>query len=139
MASLTDICEGIAANLQDITGVQWSAYMLNNPTAPYGEVYPGNDEGVLTKYDTTFGRGTDWWLLTVRVRVPFTSDIAAQQNLYRYIESSGALSVKEALEQDTTLGGACDDLRVESCSGVGMSKDGSQLGCEWQVRVIAPG
>lgn len=137
MTSLTDIREGLAANLATISGLQQSAYLLSNPTPPAAEVQPDEVE-----YDRSFQRGTDRWQLIVRCFVGATSDVGAQKRLDRMLASSGADSVKQALESDRTLGGAADDVRVVRCTGYRIfARDGgaSVLGAEWTVQVLAQG
>jgi hypothetical protein len=137
MASLTDIREALAANLDSIAGVQCSAYMLTNPTPPYAEVVP-----VETVYDLAFGRGMDKYELTVRVLVGAVSDIGSQKRLDGFLAGSGAGSVKAAVESDLLLGGASLDLRVTKCSGYkAFGREGgvTVLGAEWHVEVYVEG
>lgn len=134
---LTEIREGLAANLACIPGLSEHAYLLSNPTPPRAEIEPGPID-----YDRAFGRGMDEWTLIVRVEVALTSDIGGQKRLDLMLAPSGVFSVKEALESDTTLAGACDDLRVTSCTGYRtFVREGkpSTLGAEWTVQVIAAG
>lgn len=137
MPTLTEIREGLAANLDVIPGLQASAYMLGNPHAPYAEVVPGE-----TEYDKTFARGLDYWRLTVRVIVGEPSDKGAQKRLDRFLSPSGGESIKATIEADDTLGGVVDDLRVTSCTGYrlfGTLGQSSRLGAEWSVDVWAEG
>lgn len=137
MASLTDIRDAIAANLSAITDFQVSAWMLANPTAPSGHVFPGP-----TTFDVTAGRGFDQLELLVQIFVAQNSDRGAQENLDEYMAGSGARSVKQALESDPTLGGACADLRVTGCSGYRQfvfEGRAPLLGAEWTVDIYAPG
>jgi hypothetical protein len=137
MASLTDLREGLAANLASIPGLAESAYLLSNPTPPAAEVQPGEID-----YLGAFQRGMDTWNFVVRVFVGATTDKGAQKRLDQMLESSGRYSVKAALEQDCQLDGACDDLVITGCSGYRIySREGGAgvLGAEWQVQVIAPG
>lgn len=135
MASITAIREGLATNLQGITGLQASAYMLANPTMPTAEVFPSEVE-----YDQAMARGHDMNVFTVRVFVGEVSDVGAQKNLDAFLASEGDRSVKEQLESDRTLGGACDTLRVTACTGYRrtvMEGRGAILAAEWRVEVLA--
>lgn len=137
MASLADVREALVSNLSTITGVQWSAYMLANPTLPYGEIVPAE-----TEFDLAMDRGLDRYVLTVRVFVGQMSDIGAQKNLDEFLAGSGARSVKAAVEAAPDLGGACDDLRVTGVSGYRQfvfEGKPPALGAEWRVEVIASG
>jgi hypothetical protein len=62
--TLTQIREGIAANLAVLDGCQVSAYMLSNPTPPAVHVYPAEVD-----YDLAMGRGLDQWTFTVQAFV----------------------------------------------------------------------
>jgi hypothetical protein len=58
--------------------------------------------------------------------------------LDQMLHPTGPLSIKEAIESDTTLGGACSDLRVTTASGYRqyqLPNRGPVLGAEWQVQV----
>lgn len=132
MATLKDIRAGLAANLEAIQGLQVSAYALSNPTAPCVEIVPADIE-----YDGAFGRGHDSWTVTVRVFVGMASDVGAQKRLDLHLASSGADSVKAAVESDATLGGAVDDCRVTTATGYRVyGAEGRLLGAEWTVEAI---
>ncbi len=125
----------IAANLSAITGVQVSPYILGNPTLPTVEIVPGEVE-----YDKAMSRGHDDHVFTVRVIVAETTDIGSQVNLDEYMEGDGTRSIKETLESDKTLGGACQALRVVSCSGYRravMEGRGAVIAVDWRVEVMA--
>jgi hypothetical protein len=137
MASLTAIREALAVNLAVIDGVQVNAYLLSNVTPPVIEVQPGE-----TQYDLAMARGLDRWTLIVRAMVSASTDVGSQRFLDKLLESSGALSVKAAIEADRTLGGACSDVSVTSCTGYrSISREGSGplLGAEWTVEILATG
>lgn len=136
MSSFTDIVEGIARNLEPIDGLQESAYILAAPTLPAVEVMPA--AGV---YDRTFQRGLDSLTFTVRVLVPFNSDIGSQRRLYAMLDPYGDSSIKQAVESDETLGGAATALRVTGWSQPALfdRAGGQALGCEWTVEVWIEG
>lgn len=135
MASITSIREAMASALQEIPGLQASAYMLANPTPPSAEIFPAD-----ISYDQAMQRGHDTNVFTVRVFVGETTDIGSQKQLDQYLESAGATSVKATLESDRTLGGVCQYLRVTDCSGYRrtvMEGRGAILAAEWRVEVLA--
>lgn len=138
MASLSDIREGLAANLAALDGVQVSAYMLASPQAPSGHIVPD-----FIAYDSAMGRGHDDWRLKIQVFVSLAGgDRAAQVRLDSFIASSGSQSVKALVESDKTLGGIAEDVRVVSCSGYQLFVfDGRPplMGAEWLVDVLATG
>lgn len=137
MASLTAIRTGLATNLSALADIQVSAWMLANPTPPTIHVFPAS-----ATYDLAMQRGLDRWTLTVQAFVAAVSDIGAQKLLDALLASSGARSVKAALESDQTLGGAASAVRVTGSSGYKIfAVDGRPpvLGAEWQVEVLATG
>jgi hypothetical protein len=141
MGALTDMREGLRANLATITDLQVSAYMLSSPTPPSAHVVPGGDAGDID-YDQAMGRGLDLWRFTVQAFVGLPTDQGAQVLLDTFMEPSGPQSVKEALESDCTLGGAADDLHVVSCTGYKQFVFEGRpplLGAGWHVHVYANG
>jgi hypothetical protein len=134
MAALAAIREGLADNLAAISGLHASAYVRSKPPLPAAEVEPAG-----TTYDLAMGRGLDRFDMRVRVFVGLVSDNAAQKRLDLMLASTGATSVKTALETDRTLAGAASDLRVTSCSGYqiyGADGPSPVLGAEWTVEVL---
>lgn len=93
-------------------------------------------------YDLAGSRGADEWVWSVQAFVALNIDRAAQMRLDQLLASSGDLSVKAALEVDSTLGGAVDDLRVVSAQGhqfFDVPGRGVALGSTWTVHLIASG
>jgi hypothetical protein len=139
--TLKQLREGLAANLTaglPANTVQISGYMLPNPTPPCIHLYPDGD----LEYDLAMRRGLDKWRFTVQAFVPFTNDAAPQILLDGFLNPSGSTSVKQALEQDSTLGGVVADVNVVSMSGYKVyvrDGGGPVLGAEWRVEIIATG
>ncbi len=131
---MTEIREAMAEALAAIPDVQVSAWMLANPTPPTIFVFPDEIE-----YDSSFARGHDDWTMTVMAMVGLVSDKGAQQRLDEMLAPSGPSSVKAALEQQPPLGGAVQDIRVETCSGYRVyAQAGAQpvVGAEWRVKIL---
>jgi hypothetical protein len=142
LPDLDAIREGIAANLtagfrqipEKDGRPQVSAYMLASPTPPCVQVM-GPDE---VTYDVTFGRGSDTWMMVVQAFVASVTDVGGQKRLDRMLAPTGPESIKEAIERDTRLGGAANDLRVVRSSGYRMyplEGRGPVLGAEFFVQV----
>lgn len=133
---MADIRVALAAALQTMPGIgQVSPYMLASPTPPSAHVYPGS-----TTYDAAFQRGLDEWRFTIQVFVALTTDVGSQQTLDVMLAPGSG--VKKVVEADKTLGGACADLRVESCSGYRQyvfDGRGPLIGAEWTVVIRASG
>lgn len=134
MAALATIRAGIAANLSTISGLNASAYVRSKPPLPAAEVEPDG-----TTYDLAMGRGLDRMKMRVRVFVGLISDTGAQKRLDLMLASTGATSVKTAIEADRQLGGAVADLRVTGVSGYriyGADGPSPVLGAEWDIEVL---
>lgn len=138
MASLADIRAGFAGNLATLQGIQVSAYVLGNPSLPTIWVRPAPAEGI--EYHKAFANGLENW--TFLVQAFFASgitDIGAQKKLDELLASTGATSVKAAIESDKTLGGLVKDLKVERCTGYleysNPAGTTTALGCDWTVVV----
>ena len=112
LPDIAAIRQGIADNISAaITGFQVSAYVLANPTPPCIYVMPGE-----TEYDIAMGNGADRLNFIIRIMVPANGDIAQQRMLDLMCASTGAQSVKAAVEADDSLGGSVADCQVNSCS-----------------------
>lgn len=134
MGKMADLRGALAASLVTLPGVQENAYVLGNPTPPCAEVEPAPIE-----YDLAMQRGLDKWRFIVRVFVGGSTDIGAQRKLDEFIDPTGSMSVKTLIEADPTLGGACDNAHVITCSGYktySSNRSGiTYLGAEWTVQI----
>ncbi len=142
--AVADIRQGLVTNLRTkfpVGDYQITGYILEAPTPPCFDIEIHTD-GI--EYDLAAARGYDKWMFTVRALIPKTSDIGSQVTLDNYLESSGGISVKEALESDTTLGGTVDALQVTHASGpraIGVHSQPTNAyhGCEFTVQILARG
>ena len=137
MADIGALRAGLAANVGAIPDLQVSPYFISNPTFPCAYVRKGP-----TDYDKAFGRALDDHELFVRVLVAAFGDIGPGVNLDAYLAGSGPRSIKEAIETDKTLGGACQTLRVTGDEGEKeyvFDDRPSALGSEWRVAITASG
>jgi hypothetical protein len=139
-ARLSEIREGLAANLRVLEGLNVSAYMLSAPPSPYIWVRPAPDE--LIEYHRAMGDGIEAWFMRVEAFTGTPFDVAAQKHLDALVESTGPTSVKAALEADKTLGGVAQDSVVTSAHDYQQyqRQDGTVvLGCRWDVTVYMNG
>ena len=114
MALLTSIRDGLKTRLETISGLTASEFVPDYIVPPIALVAPLNS----LNYDSTMARGAD------------TYEIA----------SSGATSIKAAIEGDPTLGGAAMSVRVISATDYGeyeVTQGTSYLGVTFNVEVIA--
>ena len=134
---VTEIRNGLAANLATIDGVQISAYALQSPAPPTIQILPGGID-----YTITMGpAGFQHYAMTVQAFAAFGNGETGQRLLDGLMAMTGATSVNTALESDQTLGGFADQVDVVTCSGVSVATIGGMdvLLIEWTVNVYARG
>lgn len=134
MASVGDIRTGLATRLGTISGLRTSALMPDNPNPPVAIVIPDN-----VSFDDTFHRGMDTLTFRIFLVVGRADERTAQNSLDGYCATSGATSVKTAIEGDKTLGGKAYDCRVTTMRSYGSVLIGetNYLSCEFVVLVYA--
>lgn len=107
MADIAAIRAGIATNLGTISGLRTSSFVPDVLNPPVAVVRPDN-----IAFDAAFARGLDTLEFVVMTIVGRVDERTSQSRLDAYCNSTGASSVKRAIESDRTLGGAVSDLRV---------------------------
>lgn len=134
MASISSIRNGIATNLATISGLRTSAWIPDQINPPIAVVKPDT-----ISFDTAFGRGLDTMEFSVLVIVGRVDERSAQSRLDAYCETTGASSIKAAIESDRDLGGACSDLRVSEMRNYTSLNVGdvTYLVAEFAVQVFA--
>lgn len=131
--SITLIRQALATNLGSISGLRTAAEIPDNPTPPIAVVSLSSVE-----YDGAFDRGLTRYNFLVTVIVGRAAERQAQRRLDAFI-STGASSVKFALELDKTLGGNAFDCRVTTMNSVGslLINETTYLAADFSVSVIA--
>jgi len=114
MASITELRAGIKNNLATISGLRTSDYQPDNINPPIAIVFP-----VSVNYDETFHRGMQTYTFAVQVIVGRVSERTGQSTIDSYCSSTGANSIKLAIESDKTLAGKAFDLRVTDMRNYG--------------------
>lgn len=114
MALVTDLRNGLAANLATISGLRIQAWQPDNINPPAAFIFP---QGV--SFDNAFNRGMNTYTFVVTVVVARQSERSSQNALDTYVSGTGANSVKRALESDKTLGGKAFDVRVTDVRNYG--------------------
>lgn len=114
MALVTDLRNGLAANLATISGLRQQAWQPDNINPPAAFIFP---QGV--SFDNAFNRGMNTYTFVVTVVVGRQSERSSQNALDTYVSGTGANSVKRALESDKTLGGKAFDVRVTDVRNYG--------------------
>jgi len=114
MASITDLRTGIATNLATISGLRTSPTLPDNPNPPIALVTP-----ISVSFDDSFKRGMQTYTFVISVIVGRVDERTAQNKLDGFVSSTGASSVKLAVESDKTLGGNAFDCRVTEMRNYG--------------------
>lgn len=134
MATMSQIRTGLATNLAKINGLRTSSFVPDQVNPPIAVVIPAR-----ITFDAAFKRGLDTFEFTVMVIVGRADERTAQNLLDGYCNSTGATSVKTAIESDRTLGGVVQDLRVTELRNIGpvVIGENTYLTAEFIVSVIA--
>jgi len=114
MALVTELRDGLKANLATIPGLRSSDIVPDNPQPPIAVVLPQN-----IQFDNTFQRGMVTYTFAVVVIVNRVSERSGQNSLDLYVSGTGAHSIKRAIESDKTLGGKAFDVRVSDVRNYG--------------------
>lgn len=134
MPTITQIRDGIATNLATISGLRTASEIPDNPSPPIAIVqlqrvaFDGAFQGGMTTYD-----------LIVSVVVGRVAEREAGRRLDAYTSTSGASSIKEAIESDRTLNGLVFDLRVIEMQNIGavLLGEATYLAADFAVTVYA--
>jgi hypothetical protein len=114
MASISELRAGIKTNLATINGLRVSDFQPDNINPPVAIVFP-----IGVSYDDTFQRGMQTYTFAVQVIVGRQSERSGQNSIDAYCSSTGASSIKLAIESNKTLGGKAFDLRVTDMRNYG--------------------
>jgi hypothetical protein len=134
VASITDLRAGLATRLGTISGLRTTTETPDTISPPIAIVNVQN-----VNFDRAFQRGLDEYNFVITVIVGRVGERSAQRLLDSYVSSTGASSVKLAVESDKTLGGKCDSLRVTDMRNYGSLVIGeiTYLAAEFNVVVYA--
>ena len=135
MATLTQIRQGIGTNVSNnITSISVYNYTPDRSEPPLLIV------GVLDnlEYDTTMQRGADTYVIPCRLLIANVDAQLAQETLDGFIASSGADSVKQAIESDVTLSGVVSSVRVTEARDYGSytMNNTDLIGVDFMVEVV---
>ena len=134
MANVTDLRDGIAANLKTIPGLRVSGTIPDQINPPQAVVSLDKVD-----YQRAFHRGLTEYTFKVTVIVSRQSERNAQQNLDAYVSGTGKYSVAVAVESDRTLGGSAFDITMVGMDTYGSVSIGevNYLSADFSVRVLA--
>lgn len=112
-AAIADLRTGLSDALSTINGLRVYEVLPDNPNPPAATISLGR-----VAYDSTLARGCDMFEFTITVIVGRADDRTAQTRLEAYIAGSGSASVKTAVEDDPTLGGHAQVVRVSEAGNI---------------------
>jgi len=133
--SITDIRDGLEANLETISGLRGYSEIPDNPSIPAAVVTLDTIE-----YDQSFQKGLVLYNFSVTVIVGRFNSRSAQQNLNDYADNTGSNSIKTAIESDKSLGGSAFDVRVTSMTGISnidLNDGNNYIGMDFSVTCYA--
>lgn len=131
--SLEGVVGGLSAALDAVPDLRVYPYPADSVEAP---------AAVLTLPDSPFSivmgaEGAYLWTFPLWLFVAKAADKAAAAELRRYLEPEGPSSIRQAVELDRTLGGACDSVAVLSVTTSIASVAGTAyLAAEFTLEVI---
>lgn len=134
MSTISGLREGLADRLATINGLRTLDYVPDQINPPVAVVIPSS-----ISYDTVFVRAADEYRFDVVVIVARADERSAQVALDAYCASSGSGSVKAAIEDDDTLGGAAQTTRVTDLTSYQVLAVGETqyLAATFSVSIIA--
>lgn len=112
--TLSLLRDEIAKNLRTISGLRAIATIPDNPNPPLAIIYPQSID-----FDDAFNRGLTTYNFRLLVIVGRVDERSAQNRLDSFVSTSGANSIKLALESDKTLNGRAFDVRVTGMTNYG--------------------
>lgn len=114
MALVSELRDGLKANLATITGLRTADTVPDNPNPPIAIVLPQS-----VQYDNAFQHGMNTYNFSVLVIVQRPAERSAQNALDAFVSGTGNNSIKRAIESDKTLGGKAFDVRVTDLRNYG--------------------
>jgi hypothetical protein len=136
--SITLIRNGIGENLRTLSGLRVAETIPDSFSPPIA-VLSLQSVQYNGAFNTAMAQGLTTYNFVVSVIVGKVAERVAQQRLDSYV-STGASSVKKAIESDRTLGGAAFDCVVSEMTNIGtvlLSGDVSYLAADFTVVVYA--
>ena len=103
----TGVRQGLTTALDTISGLRCFDYVPDSLAPPAAVVEP-----LEITYHEAMQNGLTYYRAFVLIIVGRMADRSSQDRLDAYLTTTGATSVKAALEADRTLGGACSTLAV---------------------------
>lgn len=134
MAQISELRQGIATNLANISGLRTGSTIPANVNPPFAIIAPASVD-----YHKAFFNGLSTYNFTVTLVVGLASERTAQNSLDAYCSPTGASSIRRAVELDKTLGGKAFDCIVSGMRNYGSISlgDNTYLAAEFDLVVQA--
>jgi len=134
MAIVSTLRTALATNAATIAGLRTTETVPDNPSPPIAIV-----SLISVNFDGAFHSGLTTYSFSVLLIVGKVSERTGQNSLDAYCSSTGASSMKLALESDKTLGGSAYDVRVTDVRNYGELTVGevNYLSAEFLVLCLA--
>lgn len=131
--SIATIRDGLAANVATISGLRVAKEIPDNPNPPVAVIMLSN-----VAYNGAMHNGLVTYNFVITIIVGKVAEREAQRKLDGYI-STGAGSLKAAVESDKSLGGSAYDVRVSEMTNVGTVSLGevNYLAADFAVQVYS--
>jgi hypothetical protein len=133
--TLTAIRDAVATRLSTISGLRTASEIPDQPNPPIAIVSVQNVD-----YTQAMAKGLTIYNLVVTVIIARVAERHAQRALDGYVSTSGANSIKLAIEGDRSLGGIAYDVQVTNMTSIGAIQlygDVAHLAAEFSVVVYA--
>jgi len=132
--TLSTIREGLAKNLGTIDGLRYAGSGFVAPTInpPYALIQPSTID-----YHKAYANGLSEYSFVVTIVVGQVSERSGQALLDQFCDTSGAKSIRQALELDRTLNGSAYDCTVTAMRNYGsiVIGENNYLAAEFDVAV----
>lgn len=129
----SNVRDGLKTRLQTIAAIR-NYYdtipdSINTPAAIVGQLE--------IEWDASMVRGSDRGMIDVLLFASRMSERSGQDLLDGFLDGTGSLSVKAAIEADRTLGGAVNTTRVQRSTPIATTIAGVEyLGYRYEIEVI---
>jgi hypothetical protein len=132
MANISALRSGIKTNLSTIAGLRVSDTIPDQINPPQAILSLSS-----VSFDKAMNKGLTLYTFTLTVLVARQSERSGQAKLDAYVQSSGANSIKLAIESDRKLGGAAYDCTCPQVTSYGVTTIGDNIYISGEFEILA--
>jgi hypothetical protein len=134
MANISELRSGIATNLSTISGLRVTDTIPDQINPPQAILSLSS-----VNFQQAMKRGLTLYTFTLTVLVARQSERSGQAKLDTYVQSTGANSIRNAVEIDRTLGGVAFDCTCSQVTSYGVTSIGeiNYISGEFEILVYA--